>query len=193
MLVESWLEPVSFTRAGAVTYSGAGAFDPSTCIWYLEPDVDVQVGDVADFRGQTRRVIEAPQPWLNAGTTVVVAAAAAFPDHGTLYRPTGGGFDRTTRTYVSPTDVEVWSGPCLVMVSTSTRGGSGLDVAEQVVTTQTLTIEAPPTLTDIGPDDVFVVDQSGDARIIGRRLTVTQVQAGSDGAARTFRVLDNQG
>jgi len=187
---DSWLEPVTFTRNGAVVLHGVGAYAPDTRSWYLEADVDVCAGDLALFRGVTRRVAEPAQRWLGAGSVVIVAADDAFADRGALLRPTGGGFDRTTRTYVPAVDAPVWDGPCTI---TSVDQGAETEVAEQGITIQVLEVETPVALADVRPDDVFVPSASADPRLVGRRLVVTRIQAGSTAAARTFRVIDNQG
>ena len=188
----SWLEPITFLRRGTLAYAGPGAYDPSARSWYLDAGVDVRVGDVAVFRGTTRVVVETPQAWLGAGTVVIVAEETAFPDVGQLQRATGGGFDRTLQMYVPPTGTTVWGpGPC--KVSAVDAGTDDTETAEQMVTVQAFTVETPAALVDVQPDDRFVVSTSQDARLVGRPLTVSRIQAGSDGQVRSFRATDNQG
>lgn len=187
----SWLEAIGVYRAGQPVGPTAGAYAPDERTLYLEADADVLVGDVVALRGTTRRIVEAPELWFGAGVTVVLDEEPAFPDLGAVLRPSGGGWDRTSKTYVEGPDVPTWSGSC--RVTAVDQGTDATEVTEQMVTTQAFTVETLVDLVDVRPDDVFVVSRSADARLVGRRLTVTRVQAGSEAGARVFRAIDNQG
>ncbi len=191
LFADSVLEPVRLDRDGRRLPTVAGCYDPQELELYLDAGTDVVPGDVVTLRGVARYVVEVPERWLGAGVVVKLSDEVAFPDAGTLIRLTGGGWDYQANATPADVPTPVWSGPCTV--TPVEQGSDGTEVAEQMVTTQTFTVETPTALVDVRPDDLFVVSKSGDPRLVGRRLTVTRVEADSHGAARVFIALDNQG
>lgn len=185
-------ETIAVLRAGLRVGPSRGGYDPAKDQLYLDACADVRAGDVVQVRGQSRRVVDVPEVWRGAGTVVQLAELAAFLDAGELVRPAAGPgrWDYSTNAYVAATDLVVWSGACTI---TSVDTGVEADVAEQMVTTQTLEVETPVGLVDVKPGDVFRATSSADPRLVGRRLVVTRVQADSAGAVRVIRVIDNQG
>lgn len=187
----AWSETVTVTRAGAAHTVDGAAYDPDQRQLFLPAGVDVRQGDVIGVRSLTRRVEVEPSLWLGAGVVVTLEEAPSFlPDLGTLYRLTSGHFDTASGQYVDAARMPLWTGACSVEVETL---GSEVDVAEQRVTVQPLTVQLPLEVTDVKPGDVFRVTSSRDVRLTSLDLTVLRVESGSTALTRVVRVIENQG
>lgn len=193
-------DQVTIERAGDPVGEVLGAFDPQELVLYLPDGTDVARADDVGLRGATYRVGSAPEVWVNpwtgwrAGVVVrleVLAGATELPDTATLERPGAPVWDRDANTEV-PGWTTIWTGPVLVETPT---GASGTDAqaAEQRLSIQPMTVNAPLELVDVQPDDRLTVTTSSDPRLVGRPLQVTRVKAGSLATLRQFSVIDNQG
>jgi hypothetical protein len=195
----SFGEAVQFYRDGTALVSLSAAVDPRANCLYLDGLTGVLAGDLAVYRGFTRRVVAAPElwqsPWTSArnGSLIQLEAASPFlPDVGVLARKTSeASFDAVTGVDTPAVWVDVWSGAC--SVEAAPVSGMDATVAEQQVGVQPFTIMAPLALADVRPDDKFTVSSSRDLRLLVRTLTVTRVAAGSSALVRTFTAIDNQG
>lgn len=181
-------EPVAIARTGEVL---SALIDPQMRKLYLSVGADVQAGDVAGFRGYTRRIVEMPHLWATVGVVAQFEESPAYlPDLGTLSRPGEPTFDSGTGDY-APTSTQVWTGACLV--ETAQAAGSDAEIGEQRVGIQPFLVSVPLSVLDIRPGDLFKVTASRDGRLLTRTLVVQKTEAGSSALLRVFRAIDNQG
>lgn len=185
-------EPVTIARTSATLQ---GLVDPHERRLYLALGVDVQVNDVAGFRGYTRRLVAVPEVWATAGVVAEFEdAPAALPDLGALYRASGDPpvLDENTGEYGPPVDDDpLWTGACRVEPAQS--DGSNPEIGDQQVGIVPFVVTVPLALIDVRTGDLFKVSSSRDGRLLVRTLVVKAVRASSTGLVRELLAFDNQG
>lgn len=184
-------EPVSIARTGA---DYPALVDPREFRLYFDAGADVRVGDVAGFRGYTRRIAVLPELWNGAGLVAAYEEAPTYlPDLGQLLRPTGGPpvLDEDTGEMVPPDPDEVGS-PVACRVEPTESDGTTPFVGQQAIGKVPFVITVPLTVTNVAPGDLFRVTTSRDARLLTRTLVITGVRASSTATDRELIGFDPQ-
>lgn len=193
-------EAIGIYRGGVLVAQTRGGFDPYENRLILNYGTDVAAGDVATFRGFTRRVTGEPLVWRSPFTgweagvmAPVEAGPVLMPDLGRINRPGGQPvINETTGTLTYPEGDLLWTGP--VLVEPGIGQGTNTDLmATQRISNMTHVATVPLTCIDVMPDDVLRVTSSRDQRLITRDLVVIGVRLTSSGLTRDLLVRDNQG
>lgn len=193
-------EPVQVSRGGQPLRTLYGGVDWAEHRLFLEPGSDVRQGDLASFRGLTRRINANPQVWYNpmtgwdAGTVAYFDPDPAFlPDWGHIRRPSPQPtLNEETGELAYTPGPQVWSGPCLVVPGIG-QGINPNDFAGQRTSAMTHVITVPLDCTDVMPEDLFFVTTSRDPLLTTRTLVVIGVRLTSTDETRDLLVRDNQG
>lgn len=183
-------EMVSIQRTG---WSYPTLVDPLESRLYFPVWADVQAGDVAGFRGYTRRISTMPAVWNGAGVVAELEDAPTFlPDLGRILRPSSepGVPDPDTGIIAPPDAVLVWSGPCNVAATQS--DGTVVDIGEQRLGRVPFLVTVPLAVTDINVGDIFDVTQSRDGLLVTRNLVVSGFRMSSTSTTRDLLAFDSQ-
>jgi len=146
---------------------------------------DVAVGDLVTVDGVG--YVATSVGYWHPGDLEVVLSSTVLVDRCRIERRTGQSYDDATNT-MTDTWAVVWEGPC-DLDSTATVGSrtdARTEAAGDPVTLSRLTASIPATVTDVEPMDTLTVTQSGDARLVGRRFTITAIRMGTTPALRSL-------
>jgi hypothetical protein len=193
-------ERIVLYRDGTEVADVLGGVDPYENRLVLDPDVDVAGGDIAVFRGLTRRVIGFPLRWVNPLTgwqagimAPVEPAPIVMPDLADIHRPNGQPvIDEASGDLIYPPGGLVWSGPCHIEPGIG-EGTNVTDLATERISNLTSVATVPMTCINVAPDDLMTVTRSRDGRLLIISLVVIGVRINSDGFTRDLLVRDNQG
>lgn len=183
-------ESVTVQRTGRVL---SALVDPRELRLYLPLGADVVAGDVAGFRGYTRRITELPQLWNGAGVVASYEDAPAFlPDLGSILRPSTDApvLDPDTGELVPGAATTVWSGACKVEPTES--DGSAVQIGEQRLGRMPFVVTVPLSVTDVQAGDIFQVTQSRDGLLSSSFLTISGFRMSSTALTRELLAFDTQ-
>lgn len=183
-------EPVTIARTGEVL---RGLVDPAERRIYLPLGTGVVAGDVAGFRGYTRRIVDTPEVWATAGVVATFEDAPPYlPDLGRLLRGAGPPvLNEETGDLELVDPVTLWSGAC--SVESRDSEGATPEIGDQQVGIVPFVVTVPLALIDVRRGDLFETTQSRDGRLSQRGLMVTAVRASSSALVREVLAFDNQG
>lgn len=191
---------IQLYRDGVLIADVRGGIDPYENRLVLPPGVDVAGGDIATFRGLTRRVNAFPMVWDNPFTgwhagimAPIEPAPQVMPDLAELRRPKGQAMiNEATGDLTYAPGALVWSGPVYVEKGIG-EGTNVTDLATERISNLTHIATVPMDCTDAQPDDLLYVTQSRDERLMTRELVVIGVRVNSAGFTRDLLTRDNQG
>lgn len=193
-------ERIRLYRNGSLVADTYGGIDPYENRLVLDPGVNVAGGDIATFRGLTRRVNGFPLVWRSPFTgwdagimAPVEEAPVVMPDLAEIHRPDGAPtLNATTGVLTRVPGALVWSGPCHIEPGIG-EGTNVTDLATERISNLTSVATVPTDCDDARPDDLMTVTQSRDTRLLVTQLVVIGVRVSSDGFTRDLLVRDNQG
>jgi hypothetical protein len=183
-------ESVTVQRTGEIL---SGLVDPREHRLYLPEATDVVPGDVAAFRGYTRRIAVLPELWWGAGLVAEFEPGPAYlPDLGRLLRASSSApvVDEESGIITPPDADLVWSGACKVEPTES--DGSTPLLGEQRLGRIPFVVTVPLALTDVQAGDIFDVTSSRDGLLVSRNLTVTGFRMSSTAETRELLAFDIQ-